>query len=120
MKLFNIIKRATDFGTLRSRENFFSFTLKCIFYIVPAIILGNYTDLIIEKIKKNDKKFGDNTLYYIIIQTFIIILTLYIILKFLTSYTNEFELTIAGNFFVVLYFGIQTNYIYMIKKYISY
>ena len=42
MNLHNIIERATDFGTFRSRENFISFSLKCIFYIIPAIILGNY------------------------------------------------------------------------------
>ena len=42
--LNNIIQRATDFGTFRSRENIFSFTLKCLFYIIPAIILGNFTD----------------------------------------------------------------------------
>ena len=52
MKLVNIIEHATDFGTFRSRENFFSFTLKCIFYIIPAIILGNFTDNIIYRIKK--------------------------------------------------------------------
>jgi hypothetical protein len=47
-----IIQRATDFGTFRSRKNFFSFTLKCIFYIIPAVILGNYTDITIKIIKK--------------------------------------------------------------------
>lgn len=36
-KLKNIFNKATDFGTLRSRENFFSFALKCLFYIIPAI-----------------------------------------------------------------------------------
>ncbi len=50
MNFDNIIKRATDFGTFRSRENFFSFSLKCLFYIIPAIILGNYTDTTVKKI----------------------------------------------------------------------
>lgn len=116
MKLFNIFQRATDFGTLRSRENFFSFILKCMFYIIPAIMLGNYTDTLIQKIK-NNKVLGDNILYYILLQTFIIISTLYIIVQLLTNYTSEFQLTLAGGFFVVLYFGIQTNYMYMIKKF---
>ena len=70
MNPLNIIKRATDFGTLRSRKNFFSFALKCIFYIIPAIILGNYTDTRIEKLKQY-KIFGDNDMYYILLQTFI-------------------------------------------------
>jgi hypothetical protein len=47
MKQLNIIQRVTDFGTLRSRTNIFSFGLKCMFYIIPAIILGHYTDIYI-------------------------------------------------------------------------
>lgn len=118
MNLHNIIQKATNFGTFRSRENFFSFALKCLFYIIPAIIIGNYTDITVKKIK-NDKIFGYYLLYYILLQTFIIILTLYIILLLSTNYTNEFQFTIAGAYFVVLYFGIQTNYMHMIKEYIN-
>jgi hypothetical protein len=118
MKLVNVIKHATDFGTFHSRRNFFSFTLKCMFYIIPAIILSNYTDITIQKIKKYNK-LGDYVFFYILLQTLIIILTLYLILIFLTSYTNEFQLTLAGGFFIVLYFGIQTNYVHMIKEYIN-
>ena len=119
MKLYNIFERAIDFGSFSSRENFFSFALKCTFYLVPALLLGNYTDRIIEK-KRKDKVLGDNILYYIILQTLIIISTLYLIIIFLTSYTNEFQSTIAGGFFSVLYFGMQANYISMIKEYINY
>ncbi len=53
MKILNILQRATDFGTMRSRENVFSFTLKCIFYIIPAVILGNYTDTTIKGLKED-------------------------------------------------------------------
>ena len=111
----NAIQRATDFGTFRSRKNFFSFALKCVFYIVPAIILGNYTDVAIRKIQTNN----EDVLYYILLQTFVIIATLYIFLQFLTKYTNEFQVTIAGGFFAVLYFGMQTNYIVMIQEYMG-
>lgn len=34
----------------------------------------------------------------------------------MNRYTNEFQLTLTGGFFIVLYFGIQTNYIDMIKS----
>ena len=118
MKLLNIIEKGTDFGTFRSRENFFSFTLKCLFYIIPAVIVGNFTDTTIQKIQTN-KKLGDNTIYYILLQTLIIISTLYLILIYLGNYIKEFQLTLAGEFFVVLYFSIQTNYIQMIKEYIN-
>jgi hypothetical protein len=50
----DIFKRETDFGSTRSRENFFSFTLKFIFYIIPAVLLGNYTDRIVQTIKENN------------------------------------------------------------------
>lgn len=116
MKLLNIFQRATDFGTFRSRKNFISFALKCIFYIIPAIILGNYTDITVTKIRKN-KKFGGYTLYYILLQTLIMITTLYIFLELSSSYTSEFQVTIAGAFFIVLYFGMQPNYMQMIKEY---
>jgi hypothetical protein len=114
MKPQHIIERALDFGTFRSRENFFAFTLKCIFYIIPAIILGNYTDRTIKKMQ-SEKKFS--LLSYILLQTFIIISTLFIILLLLTNYTSEFQVTLAGGLFMVLYFGLQTNYIKMIKEY---
>jgi hypothetical protein len=115
MKPLNILQRATDFGTLRSRENFFSFSLKCLLYIVPAILLGNFTDVTIGRIKK----YRDGRT--ILLQTFIILATLYLILIFLplTSYTSEFQATLAGGLFIVFYFGIQTNYIRMIKQYLQ-
>lgn len=114
----DIIKRAFDFGTKRSEHNFFSFTLKILFYIIPAVILGNYTDVIVTNLKK-EKIVGENTLYYIILQTCIIMITLYFIDVYLHNFTSEFQVTIAGGYFVVLYFGIQTNYIDMIQKYMN-
>lgn len=118
MNLHNIIERATDFGTFRSRENFISFSLKCIFYIIPAVILGNYTDVSIQRMQ-NYNMLSEGSIYYITFQTFIIISTLYCILLLLTRYTEEFQITIAGAFFIFLYFGIQTNYMHMIKNYIN-
>ena len=118
MNLRNIIKRATEFGTFSSSKNFFSFALKCIFYIIPAIILGNYTDITVQKIQKN-KLLGNYILHYILLQTLIIIATLYVIILLSRSYTDEFQLTISGAFFCILYFGIQSNYIDMIKEYIN-
>jgi flagellar biosynthesis component FlhA len=96
---------------------FLSFTLNCIVHIIPAVILGNYTDIFIQRIKK-DKKLGDNILYYILLQTLIIIATLYLFLLFITVYTNDFVVTLYGEFFIVLYFSAQSDYIHMIKDYI--
>ncbi len=119
MKLLNNINE----GVIKnfkfySHHNFFLFTLNCIVHIIPAIILGNYTDIIVQRIKK-DKKLGDNILYYILLQTLIIIATLYLFLLFITIFTNDFVVTLYGEFFIVLYFSIQTDYIHMIKEYIA-
>ena len=114
----DIIKQAFDFGSKRSEHNFFSFTLKILIYIIPAVILGNYTDVIVTNLKK-DKLVGENTLYYIILQTCIIMITLYFIEVYLPNFLSEFQVTIAGGYFTVLYFGIQTNYIDMIQKYMN-
>lgn len=65
MRIYDIIERATDFGTLRSRDNLFSFTLKILIYIIPAVILGYYTDTIIKRLQER-KTFGDNKIYYIL------------------------------------------------------
>lgn len=44
------------------------------FYIIPAVILGHYTETIVEKIKI-DTVFGDYLLNYILLQTIIMITT---------------------------------------------
>jgi hypothetical protein len=119
MKLLNNINEGViNNFKFYSHHNFFLFALKCIVHIIPAIILGNYTDIIVQRIKK-DKKLGDNILYYILLQTLIIIATLYLFLLFITIYTNDFVVTLYGEFFIVLYFSIQTDYIHMIKEYIA-
>lgn len=116
MKILNIIEQGLDFGTLRSQNHFFSFILKSLLYIIPAIILGKFTDNTIKSIIEN-KYFGNNNIiYYILLQTLIILSTFYIFILLLKSYSNEFQLSIPGIFFIVLYFGTQVNYINMINE----
>lgn len=88
------------------------------FYIIPAIIFGNYTDKIV-KTMEEDKVLGTNKLSYILLQTFITISSMYLIILYLTDYTREFHISVAGAYFIVLYFGMQTNYISMIKEYLT-
>jgi len=63
--------------------------------------------------------FGDYAVYYILLKTLISIFTLYLIILFFSNYTSEFQMTVAGGFFSVLYFGMQPNYINMIKEFIN-
>jgi hypothetical protein len=114
--LANIVQRATEFGTFRAQDTFFSFILKIFLYIVPAVILGHYTDVSVKKLQK-DKVLGDTVLYYILLQTFIVVSTIYLFAVYMSDYAREFQLTLAGSFFIVLYFNMQTNYIVMIQEY---
>lgn len=116
--LLNTFKQGTEFGKFHKKENFFSFLLKCIFYIIPAVLIGNYLDIFILKIKKK-KILGNKLFNYILLQSFLNIIILYFILFLLFKYSSEFQVTIEGGFFSVLYFGTQTNYIYMIKKFLN-
>jgi len=63
--------------------------------------------------------FGQDTINYIVFQTLIILFTLYIFVIFLKDFTSEFQKSIAGSFFIVIYFGMQTNYLRMIKEYLA-
>jgi hypothetical protein len=118
MSIFKIIDRATDFGTLRSRNDLLSFILKIIVYIIPAVILGHFTDIIVTKIRIHNV-FGKNTIYYILFQTIFNIVTLYLFILFLPKFMSEFQMTISGSYFIVLYFGMQINYIDMLKEYMN-
>lgn len=118
MKISRVIERATDFGSRRSRKDFFSFSLKILFYIIPAMILGNYTDTTIQNLRKR-RAFGDNLLKYIALQTLLILSTLYIFVLFLKDFTSEFQKSVAGSFFIVIYFGMQNNYLLMIKEFLG-
>lgn len=114
MRFINIMERATDFGSVRSRKHFLSFLLKIWLYILPAITLGNYTDITVQTMQTY-QILGDNNFYYILLQTLIIISTLYLFLILFYDFMSEFTNTMAGSYFIVLYFGMQTNYIQMLK-----
>ena len=82
------------------------------------MILGDYTDVSITNLKMR-YAFGQDTINYIVFQTLIILFTLYIFVIFLKDFTSEFQKSIAGSFFIVIYFGMQTNYLRMIKEYLA-
>lgn len=67
---------------------------------------------------KNYNFFGKNAFFYILLQTMLNIVTLYFFIVCLPNYMSEFQKTISGGYFIILYFGMQTNYIIMLKEYI--
>jgi undecaprenyl pyrophosphate phosphatase UppP len=118
MKLSKIIDRTTDFGTLRSRNDLLSFTLKILVYIIPAVIIGHFIDIAVKKYRNNNV-FGKNIIYYILLQTIFNIAILYLFILFLPRFMSEFQTTVSGGYFIALYFSMQTNYIDMLKGYMN-
>lgn len=94
------------------------FFIKCICYIIPAIILGYSIEKSLNSLKKKEKN-SNNLIYYIIFQIIINILILYILFKINNNYTKEFQDTIAGLTFVAFYFSMQPNLYTNIQTYID-
>lgn len=118
MKLNTIVQRSTSFGTMCSRKDVISFILKIMIYIIPAILLGDFIDKFVKKQTKN-KKLGKNIINYILLQTIMNILVFYSFILFFPEYLNEFQSTMPGLYFITMYFGMQTNYMSMIKQYMN-
>lgn len=91
------------------REGFFSLNVRSMILILPAIFMGHYLDEIVEKMNIKNKS------HSIALQTFLNVLIMYILHKFASVYTKEFQVSLAGLFFSALFFGMQTNYIRDLK-----
>lgn len=108
------IKNGTSFGK-KDVKYLGGFKIKVLSLLIPGILLGHYVDQIVNKMKRN-KVFGEVVLNYIILQTIISMSVIYLLFYLNKSYTNEFQNTYAGLFFVSLYFGMQTNYVSNLQK----
>lgn len=111
MRIFDL---ATDFGTFRARDNFFAFAFKVVLYMIPAVLLGYSTDEIVSTLKDRSV-LGDTPFSYVLLQTLIILSTLYLFILLSPTFTSEFQRSLAGGYFIVLYFGLQRNYITMLR-----
>jgi hypothetical protein len=88
-------------------ETMIQFTYKVIRMLIPGVILGLLIDNSIRWIQYNIPL---DSIVCILIQTFIMILTIYFLRRASSLYTDEFQNTLSGLFFVSLYFGLQSNY----------
>lgn len=103
------IKEGMTFGRVDSKT-FGGLLIKTIALLVPGIVLGYVIDTLSYKWKE-EKKFGDNLLTYVVIQTLLSICVFYLLITIVTKYTFEFQTTYAGMYFGSMFFGMQTNYI---------
>lgn len=92
------------------RESLMILNAKSMLLIVPAIFIGHYLDEFVEYMKIKSKKQS------VALQTFLNVFVIYVLHRVSSSYTKEFQVSLAGLFFSALFFGMQTNYIRDLKS----
>ncbi len=90
-----------------SEKTLYAFTLKSIILLMLAILLALVTDNVTSQLQKY---VGAPAVICFVIQTAVILSTIYSLKLYNTHITNEFQSTLAGLIFVSIYFGLQTTY----------
>lgn len=112
-KIKKNILRSVSEGLTFGSDNYtsiLSFTIRIIALALPGIVLGHYLDQGIYWTKKQ-KWLGPSAAPYVFGQIMAWILIFYSILFFASSYAMEFQGTMAGIFFITLFFVAQTNFV---------
>jgi hypothetical protein len=104
------IKNGLSFGNENHNKHFISFFVKCLAFVIPAILFGIAIDVLIDKVKQRNC-FGDHIWIYISLQFLFNIYVLYVTLKVLNrEYASEFQNTLPGMFFSTIFFGVQLKW----------
>jgi hypothetical protein len=103
------IKEGFSFGE-NTYSTLLAFSIRVITQALPGLVLGHYLDQGIYWIQKKSI-LGSSNLLYGSIQIMIWILFFYGLNVFLPSYVAEFQGTLAGVFFITLFFVVQMNFV---------
>jgi len=87
-----------------------TFTIKFLSLAIPGAFLGHYADQAILKAQRMEL-LGRLHLPYLILQLFLWVILFYSLFIFAPGYTKEFQHSIAGIFFVALFFSVQDNFV---------
>jgi hypothetical protein len=87
-----------------------TFTIKFLSLAIPGAFLGHYADQAILKVQRMEL-LGQYHLPYLMLQLFLWIVLFYSLFTFAPGYTKEFQYSIAGIFFVALFFSVQDNFV---------
>jgi hypothetical protein len=90
-----------------------SFASRSLYMIVPGALLAILTDDFITMIQS---QLDASILTCVLVQTCVIILTMYIIYRYIPTYAKHVQSEPVGNFFVHAYFGFQTKYVDNIRR----
>ena len=87
-----------------------SFIIRFLFLAIPGAFLGHYADQLILKTQRL-KLLGSLIVPYVFLQMFLWIGLFYVLFVFFPGYTKEFQNTLAGIFFIALFFSVQDNFV---------
>lgn len=111
-----IFERSIRFGTYEYRASFLSFMLKIFYFIIPALLISHFLDEWMNVMYQETER-DTIRIEILIVHTILMIAILYGILVFFESYSKEFQTTIAGGFFIAIFFGFQPHYLQHLKDY---
>jgi hypothetical protein len=87
-----------------------SFIIRFLFLAIPGAFLGHYADQLILKTQRL-KLLGSLIVPYVFLQMFLWIGLFYALFVFFPGYTKEFQNSLAGIFFIALFFSVQDNFV---------
>jgi uncharacterized membrane protein len=104
-----VLKLTTDFGNEKAEKNNISFVLKILLYAVIGAVLGLIQDKTMKRLQDN-KILGESSIIYILIQIITNLAVIISIRYSFRSFSEEFQQTISGIFYVWLYCSVQSNF----------
>ena len=86
------------------------FLIRFLSLAIPGAFLGHYVDQLVLKAQRL-QLLGTLKVSYIFLQLFIWAALFYALFVFAPGYTKEFQKSIAGIFFIALFFSVQDNFV---------
>jgi len=111
------LSEGLTFGT-ENHSAFIPFTVKFLALALPGIALGHYIDHGIE-LAQRERLLGSTLMAYLSVQISVWVILFYLLFQFAAAYAAEFQSSVAGIFFVALFFTVQTNFVANLQKFLG-
>lgn len=111
-----MIAHGVSFGTLDSRTSIGPFIIKILLFLLPAILISHVLDEQLNRVY-NDMDTDQLRIMSLMLQTLLMIVIFYVFVILFESYSKEFQTTVAGGFFIAMFFGFQPYYLLHLKEY---
>ena len=86
------------------------FVIRFLSLAIPGAFIGHYVDQAVLKVQRL-QLLGWRRVTYVFLQLFVWAALFYALFVFAPGYTKEFQKSIAGIFFIALFFSVQDNFV---------